>query len=311
MKRSFFFHLLLIVVTALPSCTLNDATTNTSAPSFLTTTPITVVAPMVKTPIVSPTITPSTATPTLQPTQVITPTPPATLGPQQAKVVLRELLQAPNCLVPCFWGIIPRQTTFDEAKNIYNHLGLQLEFTIAENSKDFYANRYEFDNGLAVTTILAVQDDHVTNMNVDIAPEKPKSPTTPREWSAYSPETLINEYGMPSKVDFYGTRSSELGGAPDIAYGMILYFDRVDLIAEYYSAYDYVKIDPTTGLLHVCPLTDYFQSVRIWPGKNPEQPPLPGLAVEEAASMKLEEFSKLMTGDVEKACFDLSRDIFK
>jgi hypothetical protein len=33
--------------------------------------------------------------------------------------------------------------------------------------------------------------------------------------------------------------------------------------------------------------------------------------LEEAASMTLEEFSALMTGKVENACFDLSKEVFQ
>lgn len=252
-----------------------------------------------------------TAPPTHQPTPTATLTPPATLEPEQAEAAIKKLLQEPECPAPCFWGIIPGQTTFEDATSIFNHLGLQLEQTNTRDNKEFYEGGYEFADGLSVAVVLGIQDERVTKVNVYIDPETPEDPTTPREWSAYSLETLISKYGTPSKVEIFGSTSHEPEAELNLAYGLIMYFDAVDLIIQYYSAYDYVTIDPTTDLVRVCPLTDQFQSVRIWPGKNPEHPPLPAMPLEEITSMTLEEFSELMTGEADNACFDLSQDVFQ
>ena len=308
MRRLLCSCLLPVMAVTLYGCISKETTPNVLEPGFPTATALPVVAPTVETPPPSPTSIPSTATP--RPTQTATLMPPATLVPQQAEASIRELLQEPECLAPCFWGIIPGQTTFDEAKNIVAHLGLQLEHTNTRDNKDFYESGYEFDNGLSVAVVLAIQDERVTKVNVYINPERPEDPETPREWLAYSPETLIKQYGTPSKVDIFGTMSGEQGDSLGLAYGVNMYFDAVDLIVEYYSAYDYVKIDPTTGLVRICPLTDQFQAVRIWPGKDPQPEPSAGILLEEATSMTLEEFSELMTGEADNACFDLSKEIF-
>jgi len=303
--------LLPVMAVALYGCASNGATSNTPEPRSLTAIAVPTVTPTVEIPSPFPTVIPSTTTSTPHPTQTATLTPPATLESEQAEAALRKLLQKPDCLAPCFWGIIPGQSTASEVNSIFTHLGLPFEHTIEPDGKEFYAILHKFDSGLSLLVGLKLQDGIVKTVKVSFNPEKPEDPTASREWSAYSPETLIKQYGVPSKVDFSGGMAREPADAPYITYGMKMYFDEVDLIVQYLSAYDYVKIDPTTGLLRVCPLTDQFQAVWIWPGTDPEHPPSPALPLEEVTSMTLEEFSALMTGEAEDACFDLSDEIFR
>ena len=130
----------------------------------------------------------------------------------------------------------------------------------------------------------------------NVNPEKEKA-GSPRKWLAYSPETLINRYGSPSKVNFNVDR----GEAP--SYGMVMYFDSKKLIVEYYS-YD------LGARWQVCPLLNQMDSVWLWMGRDPQYPPLEDVPLEKATSMTIEEFSKLMTGIPSKACFILKEEVF-
>jgi hypothetical protein len=170
---------------------------------------------------------PPTVTPTARATLTATLTPPATLEPEQAKETIMTLLQdSVDCKAPCFWGIVPRQTTLGEARNNFTQLGLNLELTRTEGRRKFYAVVHDFDNGLSITVILTIQNDLVENLRTYISPEKLNA-VVPRAWSAYSPETLINQYGLPSRVDFY------LDWGPRSFFDMVIYFDSVNLIVEY------------------------------------------------------------------------------
>ena len=310
MRRLLCSCLLPVMAVTLYGCASNGATSNTPEPRSLTAIAVPTVAPTVEIPSPFPTAIPPTTTPTSHPTQTAIPTPPATLEPQRAEATLRELLRESECLAPCFWEIVLSQSTSNEVNSVFTHLGLPFEHAVEPDGKEVYALFHKFNNGLVLSIGLALQDGIVKNANMDFSPEKPKDPQAPRDWLAYSPETLIRQYGTPSKVDIFGTMSGEPGDSLGLAYGLNIYFDAVDLIVEYYSAYDYVKIDPTTGLVRVCPLTDRFQSVEIWLGTDPEHPPLPAMPLEEITSMTLEEFSALMTGEADNACFDLSEEIF-
>ncbi len=249
----------------------------------------------------SPTVVSVTSTPSPAPTITATLTPPVALEPEQAKETIRTLLREPvDCTAPCFWGIVPGQTTLGEAKNIFAKLRFSLEYTNTLDGKEFYDSAYDFDNGLSVSPLLAVQNNIVTTLTVYITPETQQE-EVPREWSTYSPETLITRYGTPSRVDFFLGRV-----APTPDYSIVLYFDTVDLIVEYYG-YDYTF---DGSFVQTCPLINQWNDVRIWMGKNPQYPPSLGVSLEEATSLTLEEFSILMTGDPQNACLKLKENVF-
>jgi hypothetical protein len=214
------------------------------------------------------------------------------------KTLLRELV---DCSAPCFWGIVPEQTTNEEARNIFHHLGIQMASNV-KDGKGFSGIDYALESGLSIWVNLKVQNNIVKNIQIKINPEEQKVKDQ-RDWLAYSPETLIKRYGTPSRVDI------GIDWGPNILFTMTLYFDDVDLIVDYSSTnFSYPN---ENRKLEVCPLTDQFDSAWLWMGKNPVDPPGQGVPLEKVTSMTLDEFSKLMTGDPNHACFIVNGDIFK
>jgi hypothetical protein len=170
----------------------------------------------------SATAVPPTATHTSTLTLTPTWTPLPTLKPEQAQEILKTWLQGTEtCLAPCFWNITPGQTSLDEAINIFAHLGLQMELTNERDKKAFYEIIYKFESGLSVSPLFTIQDEIVRNIEVGIHPEKSQGPEVPREWLAYSPETLIRQYGLPSQVDFFIGRNRDNDASPSIWYDMV------------------------------------------------------------------------------------------
>jgi hypothetical protein len=241
----------------------------------------------------------ATIQPILTPTGTATLMPPATLEPEKARETISRLLQQypEDCLAPCFWGITPGQTKLGEAKDIFTNLGLEINGGTYQ-SKEFYGVDYAFDN-ISMSAHLVAQDNLVKNLTIDLHPEK-QQVNVPRKWLAYSPETLIKRYGLPSKVNFIVDRG------PRPAYTMDMYFDTVDLIIGY-SSYD---LEPK---FQVCPLINQIDYIRIWLGHEPQNPPpfdATVISLENATSLMMEEFSTLMTGNPKKACFNLKAEMF-
>ena len=89
---------------------------------------------------------------------------------------------------------------------------------------------------------------------------------------------------------------------------MNMYFDALDLIVSY-SGTDLIfgKVPS-----RVCPLSAQFDSAWLWIGKNPLYPPLEAgtKSIEEVASITLDEFVELMTGDPDQACFIFDGGVF-
>jgi hypothetical protein len=281
--RSYF---LLLGVILLASCTPHVVATpqHIGTPSFIP---------------VSPTL---TITPTE--TEMSTPTQPATLTPLQANEKIRTLLQEPiDCSAPCFWGITPQQTTFAEATNIFASLGLQPIHTLTQNSQEFYDTDYQTEEGLEVSIILTVQDDIVKTL--DAGMNVPREVTIPRKWSAYSPETLVKRYGTPSRVEFSLTDIYPNNGANG---SMMMYFDNVDMIVLYNGTEENFLKDQKS--FNLCPLNNGIDFVKIWMGEELRHPPLSLVPLEQATSLTLDDFSKLMLGDPNKACFNLKDEPF-
>lgn len=192
---------------------------------------------------------------------------------------------------------MPGQTTLGEAQNIFIKFGLQMKFTSARGQTKFYEIDYESVDSLSVLSLLTSRNGIVENLRIYITPEKQQLGVL-REWSAYSPETLIKRYGIPSKVNFFFG-----GAAPNPSYAMDMYFDSKDLMVEYYS----YNLGPN---LQVCPLRNQMSSVRVWMGENPVNPPPDAVLLEKATSLTMEEFTELMTGDPNAACFNLNIGAF-
>lgn len=266
-------------------------------PAVSTTAPT-----QVETPVSSPIPISPTSTSTITPIATVTPTLPVTLEPEQAKESIRTLLQESiDCESPCFWGIEPERTTLDEAINTFAHLGLSLKFVATLDNKDFYDVSYNLNNGIEVSPNIAIQNNIVKNLSVGINDTSEMGSS--RKWSAYSPETLIKRYGPPSQVDFFLGRV-----APTPIHSMVLYFEKVDLIVEY-GGTNILNVDGGSKL-EICPLTNKVDFLKFWMGDDPQYPPSPGVPLEEATSLTMEEFSKLMTGDAKMACFNLKEEKF-
>jgi hypothetical protein len=262
------------------------------------------VAPT-STPIQTITESPSpTSTPTMEITETPSPTATqtllATLRPESAKATMQPFLTDPmNCASPCFLGITPRKTTMNEVRALFSPLGLKhREGTVPNSRRDFYSFAYETSTGLDSHVILYTSNNFVEN--IEITPIITRQTNgSPRQWIAFSFETLIKKYGKPSRVEF-----ALDPGQYNITINMILYFDPIDLIALY-SGYEPPKSS------QLCPFTFPFDDVRLWMGAGPPNPPtFPTVALERATSLTVDQFTQLMLGDPKDACFILDWDVF-
>ena len=146
-------------------------------------------------------------------------------------------------------------------------------------------------------------------MNIEINPEIDKQVEGgSREWIAYSPETLIRKFGAPSRVQW-----AVDWGYINMSIDFILYFDDLNLIAEYsglYSRDNMILEHPHSP--RVCPLTDPIDFVRLWMGNRPPDPPaFETVPLEKATNLTIEQFTQLMLGDPQEACFVLNGDAFQ
>lgn len=248
----------------------------------------------------------STQAPTVTetPSPTTTQTPRATLGPENVKETMQPLLQDPlNCAIPCFMGITPGKTSLDDAKAFFGPLGLiHREGIDPYSGTEFYSVGYDANIGRTSGVIFTILNNLVNS--IEITPEIiEQKEGSPREWIAYSPEILIKKFGKPSRVVFW------IDGGPQFTTIMIMYFDESNLIV-YYSGVD--KFSPGNLFSpRLCPLTAPFDYVRLWIGENPPHPPMfDTVPLEKATSLTLEQFTQLMLGTPQNACFTINDNAF-
>lgn len=228
--------------------------------------------------------------PTPRPFPTNTPFP--TLSLVEGERRIRELLlRSIDCSVPCFAGVIPGKTTLSNALLLFSKMGIELTGTKSESDLFRSGTGIKSETGSLVVTFTG-ERDLIKNVRVFITPEVQKTGLT-REWTVFSPETLIRQYGEPFKVElFWG------GGSTAVPLDLLMYYDNLDLIVEYYKE----DLGTTTK---ICPLNEQFDNVRIWIGENPLDPPQSAEPLEESTNLTTTSFSKLMVGDPDVACFIL------
>lgn len=254
--------------------------------------------------IVAPTSTPIPAI-TKTPSPTKTQIPLTTLGSESIKKTVQPLLNDPiDCEIPCFLGITPGKTRLDEIRALFNPLGFAHKEGIDPNSSKYaYSVAYEADPGRSFSVVFYTLDNLVEN--IVLTPQIIRqSEENAREWIAYTPETMIKKFGKPSRVYF----AIELGQV-NTTINMLMYFDAIDLIVLY-SGYDMIPNLP--GSFQFCPFTFAFDHVRLWMGEAPPDPPLfPMLPLEKVTSLTIDQFTQLMMGDPQQACFIVNGDLFR
>jgi hypothetical protein len=245
--------------------------------------------------------------PSFSPTPTITLTPLNTLLPEFVEQTLQPLFREPlDCAAPCFWGMTPQKTTLDEANLFFNHLGLPSNSGIdQEKGNDYFYEyiRYESSNGLSSNIRLYGYKNLVETIRIQMSvPHKDQS--SRKVWLAYTPETLIKRYGSPSRVIL----DYPIGPGPSFSFDMDLYFDANSMIVEYIGGDLVAPYFPYSP--RICPLTEPPENVWAWFGDNPRYPPGPGVEVEKATSLTVDQFTQLMLGDPKNACFTLDWKAF-
>lgn len=232
----------------------------------------------------------------------------ATLDPTQyAETVQKYLSQGEVCQSPCIFGIIPGQTPMDQAGNIFSSLRHPLTKNTYPDGKEFYQAIIGCEEkNISISVDLSEENGVMKNMKAGIKlPEYKKNPE-PRVWQAFSPETILAKYGLPSQIEFRLSFPTEEGFPRKTAwYDMVLLYDHLDLTVEYLQG-----LTVEDDLIQVCPLSDQYSSVSVYIGMDFEYPPYTGVPLEKATSLTLAQFSDLLNQRSKTACFDISKDAF-
>lgn len=137
---------------------------------------------------ISPTLT-SSPTATITPTVTVTWTPLPTLSYAELVKKVKEL-EATNggCLLPCWWGIEPGKTPWDEARTFLESLSLKINLLYQEVYSQWYGVDFENINGILKRDMgisLSVRNGVITFMRLPVF---------------YPLHEILSTYGPPDEI---------------------------------------------------------------------------------------------------------------
>lgn len=305
MKTNIFFNSslqILIFIFLCMSCTPNRNLT----PSFSTATP-------------QPTIT-EISTITLSPTFISLPT--LTTGEQENYV--REFLKTnAGCHLPCWWGITPGRTSWQETEKILHYLGVTIGQTQLESGVKHHWTLFEDE--LSEFNLSFIERE-MPNGIVDTIfvggnfSGKQDQRDFESLWESYAPKEVMRRYGVPSRILLSTIGTIGLGDSGKHGYILWIFYDQLGFMMRY----DGVVADLPT--YHFCPAlkvgVDDIYRIDItlqhpdnalpleWDDSILTTEPSRAMSIQDSAGISVEEFYRLFIQDDRPACFDTPHDIW-
>jgi len=193
---------------------------------------------------ITPTVTlqpPSTASasPLPSPTQDIASlTPEPTEYPEalEEQKVREYLLTNNGCSLPCFWGIVPGNTSLEEALEFFQPFGItQYHGRSGQNIQN------QYDVGLRIMSQLVLNSASLFEENSKIVGIEVFGGGRPDEistfweiWAKYLPQEVIAQYGLPDRIwlDTYHNPEVPDSNRP-IGYSLWFFYDEKDFLLAY------------------------------------------------------------------------------
>jgi hypothetical protein len=129
--------------------------------------------------------------------------PEPTLTADESKMLVRDLLENnAACRLPCWWGVTPGKTSWQESETLLLHLGA----TIKQFQSESGGNRYGVRLPGLPELILGFYDNGIPDSKVDriFVSGNKGGGQDQREfeifWESYSPKEVMSKYGVPSRI---------------------------------------------------------------------------------------------------------------
>ncbi len=169
-----------------------------------------------------------TFTPTQRPTMTATPpTPTITLIPtltddKRRAYIIDLFLHNGGCQYPCFWGLTPGKSTWEDARRLAIPLG-DIPYTIEPGHK-YELNLQDWQDGLNLGAILSIENDVIQSITSEqvLFVNSPHFIEMAKKQTSYS---ILEEYGPPDRVivGLIGLQSEE--NPPHVNSSLSFYYD--------------------------------------------------------------------------------------
>jgi hypothetical protein len=309
----------------LSACT--SATSPTPALPTQTNTPpaidISVLTPSVtRNPLPSPSIalTQSPILALIPETPFVSPPPEPTLTSEERADYFIELLQYnSSCLLPCWWRVIPGQTSWEETLQFLTHLGVVIGNTPTSSGRIFHRiggvdltglsiyNSGNFIENNGLVDAITIHSEGYYNF------ERFNS-----IWEDYSLEKILTIYGQPTRVWVQSFNSPHEPPADRMMYSLWVFYDDLGFLIKYSGSTEYASV------YNICPLLSsngniggidvaiesagYQMALEYLAGRMGS--PASIKTIEEATGNSVETFYNLFIDENGGQCFETPRDIY-
>lgn len=258
-------------------------------------------------------------TPTLGPTATETPIP--TLTSDKRLLQVKEwLVTNAGCRLPCWWGIEPGKVTWSEADELLDRIGAKSGVYEESGIIIHETAGFDFDQEHVFNRVSFVETDALISAIIIKGSGFNDSPNFKNAWASFSPEKIVAEYGVPTRV-WVWSRSSVHEGSPGLTmpYSIWLFYDHLGILVRYSGQ---VKYEP---IYKMCPvfneqgnLSDDIDIYLQAPEANTPLEDLPtvknntnhAISLEDAAEISPDEFYELLTTPGIEPCFETPRSIW-
>jgi hypothetical protein len=270
-------------------------------------------------------ISPSAIAPQLTPSLTSLPattTSMPTLTSDQRFLQIKEwLITNAGCELPCWWGIEPGRSTWDEVSELLSSIGTtaevyKLDGTVVHEAKNMHFAEDRISNLISFMETQGI----VTAITIDSSGYN-DSPMFKSIWMSFSPENIMLKYGEPSRVWIYSISAGHEGEqGPTVPYSIWLFYDHLGALIRYDGQVE------NEAAYKMCPvfgdqgnLSDY---INIYLQSSTAKTPIEALSdvdaygkkpllLEDAAAMNLSDFYGLFTEPGVGPCLETSRDVWK
>lgn len=297
---------LIVIALMIGGCSPAPPITNQTPSPFASVSSTSEDSPTV---MLTATLLPSLSPPPSPEYPVLT-TPRVTPFPTRTRAEIRDeliyLLQTNGgCTLPCFWGIQPDQTRYEELYSVIDRLGgLRFE-ALQANGRLRVASHFKFEekSGIHIGFGADLQDDVVRDLKVLLL-NLYDSEITPEDWSAYNMDEILRTYGAPDVVELHFS-----GPYNSLSFMAQLKYDSIDTSIGYDAGTTEVEKYLTPSSAIFCPEEIGIDTVELHMGKHPFNTVPDGVPILKATGLSEQDFHKLFTENP-SACLTLNREAF-
>lgn len=246
----------------------------------------------------------------------------STLSSQQREKRVLDLLQTnANCVLPCWWGIVPGKTMWSETKAFIESLGAKTSDNQTSGTSSYHGTSgFDLEDNAVYNRVEFVEHGGVVE-GINIYSFGDNASQWTKIWSNFSPAYIISRYGSPDRM--WLMTSSQVHEAPvsaQMPYELWFFYDYLKFLIRYAGVVQYAPV------YRFCPAYgengQLIPDVRIFLADPVNPTSLETLSnalstvgktdyiqpIEKATGLTVKQVSSLLIQGGSQACFNASRN---